>query len=124
MDIRPNYATIFHSKLLEAVESVLKPELIKYHSVTDIIPTTDRKRWIVELHLDYKKKAELEGKDSIWRKSDQDTGLGRAGADQLSLITGGVEGQRITEAATEKTDAKSYKKRADNEWKEGQSTKA
>lgn len=31
--------------------------------------------------------------------SDPDTGLGRAAADQLSLIAGGVEGIRVTEAA-------------------------
>ena len=56
IDIEPKYETIFHSKLLEAVESVLNPELIKYHSITDVIPSTDRKRWIVELHLDARKR--------------------------------------------------------------------
>ena len=55
-DIKPKYETIFHSKLLEAVELALKPELTQYHSVTDIIPTTDRKRWIVELEPDARKR--------------------------------------------------------------------
>ena len=32
-------------------------------------------------------------------QGDTDTGIGRAGADNLSLIAGGVEGHRITEAA-------------------------
>lgn len=36
----------------------------------------------------------------VWSfESDQDTGIGRAAADQLSLIAGGVEGLRITEIA-------------------------
>ncbi len=56
-DIKPKYETIFHSELLRAVESVLKPELTQYHSVTDIIPSTDRKRWIIELKPDARKKA-------------------------------------------------------------------
>jgi hypothetical protein len=34
------------------------------------------------------------------RGNDADTGLGRAGVDQLSLIAGGVEGLRITEASS------------------------
>ena len=55
-DIKPKYETIFHSKLLKAVESALNPELTQYYCVTDIIPTTDRKRWIVELHPDYVKR--------------------------------------------------------------------
>ena len=33
------------------------------------------------------------------RKGDEDTGIGGAAADQLSLIAGGVEGIRVTEAA-------------------------
>lgn len=33
-------------------------------------------------------------------QSDEDTGIGRSGADALSLIAGGVEGQRIIEATT------------------------
>lgn len=53
---KPKYETIFHSELLKAVELVLNPELTQYHSVADIIPTTDRKRWIVELHLDHRKR--------------------------------------------------------------------
>ena len=32
-------------------------------------------------------------------KDDEDTGIGRAGTDALSLIAGGVEGHRVTEAA-------------------------
>ena len=39
-------------------------------------------------------------------RDDQDTGLGRADADQLSLIAGGVEGIRITENTTIKVDIK------------------
>lgn len=35
---------------------------------------------------------------------DQNTGLGTAGADQLSLIAGGVEGIRISEATTTETE--------------------
>ena len=33
-------------------------------------------------------------------RGDEDTGLGRAGADQLSLIAGGVEGLRLTESGS------------------------
>lgn len=62
-DIKPKYETIFHSEVLRAVELLLKlhyPELIEYHSITDILPTTDRKRWVIELSPDYMKRA---GKD-------------------------------------------------------------
>ena len=51
------YKTIFNSILLKAIESLLDPELLKYHSVSDIILMTDRKRWIIELKPDAQKRA-------------------------------------------------------------------
>jgi len=38
-------------------------------------------------------------------KTDTNTGIGAAAADQLSLITGGVEANRITAATVQTTDA-------------------
>ena len=58
MDNRFTYETIFHSELLKAVELNLAPGLTQYYSVTDIIPSTDRKRWIIELKPDARKKGD------------------------------------------------------------------
>lgn len=50
------YITIFHSQVLEAIESIIDLKLLGSYSVSDIFRKTNLKEWVVELKPDARKR--------------------------------------------------------------------